>query len=367
MHNTPTTRAAVRRRRSLLTAVVAVVVAALAMVPSAAQAEQSVPAQNAGGALQRYLTAHANHFTNSGFTDYGLTLDAIIAMDASGVGDTQSARSTSYVANRIGEYIGTGTESYAGAIAKALLVSLSQGRTPKGYLGGVNLVSRLKARQTSAGQFKDKSQYGDFSNTIGQSFALIALRKAGQSLGTKAVPFLANSQCPNGGFRLDLSVNDCLNDAKADPDATSFAVQGLLAAPQTSPVKSRISRAIGYLKTQQGSDGGVKGGAATETENANSTGLAVLAFDTTGNRDQATKGRLYLRSLSYTCDFPADMRGAIAYDKPRFATADGQGNSAELTDQDLRSTAQATLGFAPVPLYKVTNVGAQPVAPAFTC
>ncbi len=139
------------------------------------------------------------------------------------------------------------------------------------------------------------------------------------------MPFLANSQCPNGGFRLELSVNDCLNNAKADPDATSFAVQGLLAAPQTSPVKSRISRAIGYLKTQQGSDGGVKGGAATETENANSTGLAVLAFDTTGNRDQATEGRLYLRSLSYTCDFPADMRGAIAYDKPRFATADGPG------------------------------------------
>ncbi len=145
MHDTPTTRAAVRRRRSLLTAVVAVVVAALAMVPSAAQAEQSVPAQNAGGALQRYLAAHANHFhtvyDGTEYPDYGLTLDGVIAMDASGVGDTQSARSTTYVANRIGEYIGTGTESYAGATAKALLVSLSQGRTPKGYLGGVNLVS----------------------------------------------------------------------------------------------------------------------------------------------------------------------------------------------------------------------------------
>ena len=344
--------------------------AALALVAPAAapaQAEQSVPAQNAGGSLQRYLTAHEDHFTNSGFADYGLTLDGVIAMDASGVGDTQSARSTTYVANHIGEYVGTGTESYAGAIAKALLVSLSQGRSPKGYLGGVNLVARLKARQTTTGQFKDKSKYGDFSNTIGQSFALISLRKAGQSLGTKAVPFLANGQCPNGGFRLALSVNDCLNNTKADPDATSFAVQGLLAAPQTTAVKNRITRAVGYLQTQQGTDGGVKGGAATDTENANSTGLAVLAFDTTGHRELATKGRLYLRELRYTCDFPAEMRGAVAYDAPRFATADGQGDAATLTDQDLRSTAQATLGFAPVPLYKVTNVGAKASAPAYTC
>jgi hypothetical protein len=61
------------------------------------------------------------------------------------------------------------------------------------------------------------------------------------------------------------------------------------------------------------------------------------------------------------------MRGAVAYDPARFATADGQGTAATLTDQDLRATTQATLGFAPVPLYKVTNVGAKTSAPAFTC
>jgi hypothetical protein len=366
VHTTSIPRAAVRRRRSLI-AVVAAVVASLALVPGAAQAETSVPAQNAAGALQRYLTTHDDHFTNSGFADYGLTLDAVIAMDAAGVGDAQSARSTTFVADNIGSYIGTGTESYAGPTAKALLVSLSQGRTPQGFLGGVNLVARLKALQTTTGQFKDKSQFGDFSNTIGQSFALISLRKAGQSLGTKAVPFLANSQCPNGGFRLALSVNDCLSNSKADPDATSFAVQGLLAAPQTTAVKARISRAVAYLEDHQDANGGVVGGTATNTPNANSTGLAVLAFDTTGHSASATKGRLFLRSLRYTCDFPSPMRGAIAYDPARFAAADAQNGTAALNDQDLRSTAQATLGFAPVPLYKVTNVGAKPVAPAFVC
>ena len=62
MHITPTPRAAVRRRRSLLTAVVAAVVASLALVPSAAQAEQPVSAQNAAGSLQRYLATHEHHF-----------------------------------------------------------------------------------------------------------------------------------------------------------------------------------------------------------------------------------------------------------------------------------------------------------------
>ncbi len=304
MHITPTPRAAVRRRRSLLTAVVAAVVASLALVPSAAQAEQSVPAQNAGR-LPAALPDHARHhfhtvFDGTEFADYGLTLDGVIAMDAAGVGDAESARATTFVADNIGSYVGTGTESYAGATAKALLVSLSQGRTPKGFLGGVNLLARLKARQTTSGQFKDKSQFGDFSNTITQSLAVVSLRKAGQSLGTKAVPFLANSQCPNGGFRLALSVNQCSNNAKADPDATSFAIQGLLSGSQTSAVKTRISRAIHFLRTQQGSDGGVKGAGPTNTANSNSTGLAVLAFSTTGHPNAATQGRLFLRSLRYT-------------------------------------------------------------------
>ncbi len=372
MHTTPTPRAAVRRRRSpLLTAVVATIIASLVLVPSAAQAEQSLAAQNAAGSLQRYLATHDHHFhtvfDGTEFPDYGLTLDGVIAMDAAGVGDAESARATTFVADNIGSYVGTGTESYAGPTAKALLVSLSQGRTPKGFLGGVNLLARLKARQTTTGQFKDKSQFGDFSNTITQSLAVAALRKAGQSLGTKAVPFLANSQCPNGGFRLDLSVNQCSDNTKADPDATSFAVQGLLSGNQTSAVKTRISRAIQFLRTQQGSDGGVKGAGPTNTENSNSTGLAVLAFSTTGHPNAATEGRQFLRSLGYTCAFPASMRGAVAYDTTRFATADGQGNAATLTDQDLRATTQATLGFAPVPLYQVTNVGAKPSAPAFAC
>ena len=96
MHTTATPRAAVRRRRSLLTAVVAAVVASLVLVPSAAQAEQSVPAQNAGGALQRYLASHDDHFhtvfQGTEFADYGLTLDGVIAMDAAGVGDAAGRR-----------------------------------------------------------------------------------------------------------------------------------------------------------------------------------------------------------------------------------------------------------------------------------
>ena len=76
-------------------------------------------------------------------------ISALIAMDAAGVGDAESARATTFVANNIGSYVGTGTESYAGATAKVLLVSLSQGRTPKGFLGGFNLLARLKARQTT--------------------------------------------------------------------------------------------------------------------------------------------------------------------------------------------------------------------------
>ena len=144
-------------------------------------------------------------------------------------------------------------------------------------------------------------------------------------------------------------------------------MQGLLAAPQTGPVKTRISRAIGYLKTQMNAAGGVNGGGPTNTPNANSTGLAVLAFSTTGHPNAGHPRPAVPALAALRLHFPRGDAGRHRVRRGGFANARSEGDAATLSDQDLRSTTQATLGFAPVPLYKVTNVGAKPSAPAFTC
>ncbi|MEP6814324.1 MAG: hypothetical protein ABI873_02095 [Marmoricola sp.] len=361
----------IRHRLAIAAAVTAL---AIAVPTVAAQAATSPRAQTSGGVIQRYLAAHGSHFSTvfggTEFPDYGLTLDGVLAMDSAGVGDYRSGKATDYVAAHIQGYISDGvpadaaTEQYAGATAKALLVSISQGFLPKNTLGGgIDLVTRLKSLETPSGRFSDKSSFGDFSNAIGQSLALVSLHRAGKRLSHSSIAFLRQQQCTNGGFKLNPDDPGCT----ADPDATSFAVQGLLAAPQTTVTKNRIRFAIGYLKTQMNSAGGVKGAGPTNTANANSTGLAVMSFDSAGYKTLGSKGRSYLRSLRFGCAYPTGMRGAVAYNKARLTEAGAQGPSAKLIDQDLRATTQAVLGFSGRSLLTISNAGARFSSPRVSC
>lgn len=359
-------------------AVAAALTALALVIPTvAAQASTSPRAKTSGGLIQRYLAAHGSHFSTvfdgTEFADYGLTLDGVLAMDSAGVGDYRSEKATAFVADHITSYISDGvpadaaTEQYAGATAKSLLVSLSQKVSPKGTLGGVDLVARLQSLETPSGRFSDKSAFGDFSNAIGQSLALVSLHRVGQKLSYRSISFLRQQQCTNGGFQLNPTAGGCTSGANADSDATSFAVQGLLAAPQTVVTKNRITKAIAYLKTQMNSAGGVKGAGPTNTPNSNSTGLAVMSFDSAGYKTLARKGRSFLVSQRFGCAFPAEMRGAVAYDKTRLATARSQGASATLVDQDLRATAQAVLGFSGTSLLAISNAGARFSSPTVSC
>jgi hypothetical protein len=364
------------RRR---TAIAAAVAALAITVPTvAAHAAGSPRAETSGGVIQRQLAASGSHFSTvfngTEFPDYGLTLDGILAMDSAGVGDYRSEKATDYVAAHIMSYISDGdpadadTERYAGATAKSLLVSLTQKRTPKGNLGGVNLITALKARENATtGRFSDLSSFGDFSNTFTQVYALVSLKRAGQTLSANSMTFLHKQQCPNGGFRISEATATCSDSSQADTDATSLGVQALLAEPKTAARTTRINKAIAYLKTRMNSAGGVKGGSPTNTPNANSTGLAVMSFDSTGNTSWGTKGRGYLTTLRFGCAYPAKMRGAVAYDKARITEAKSQGSKAKLVDQDIRATTQAVLGFSGTSLLAITNTGAKFSSPTVQC
>lgn len=319
--------------------------------------------------LAAQLAASGHVFTvdfgGTAYPDYGVTADAVIALDAAGAAQDEAALATAQLANHVVDYVGFGdpTEIAAGAVAKLLNVAVAQGVDPRAF-GGTDLVATLEARENAQGRFADQSQYGDNSNTFGQSFALVGLHRAGRPVSSQAVAYLLAQQCPGGAFKLYMTDTGCTTDTDADPDATAMAVQALIAVGGHA---TEAGRGLDYLAGRQAASGGVGGGGPTSGVNANSTGLAAQAFLAGGRTAQARSAVSFLTGLQYGCTFPVALRGGVAYDSAAYTTARTAGSGATPNDQDRRSTSQALLALAGVPLGAVTAAGASADAPALTC
>lgn len=327
------------------------------------------PSTAAAFYLQEQLEAGGSHFSVEAdfgtYVDYGVTADAVLALASAGTGQAQARLATAYLADNVVNYTGFGdpTEVYAGSVAKLLTVAIVQGQDPRAF-GGHDLVATLEALETESGRFSDDSAFGDYSNTFGQSFALIGLSRAGVNPSTAAVDFLGQQQCPGGGFQLYMDAVPCTDDANSDPDATALAVQALIAVGADS---ERVGDGLDYLAGVQGADGGVGGGGPQTAANANSTGLAGQAFLAGGRTAQAGLARAYIVGLQYDCEFPSALHGGIAYDPAAYAAQQAAGAAAVPVDQDRRSTTQALLALAGTPLYAVTATGATDTAVGLTC
>lgn len=308
--------------------------AVLAMAPTA----MAAPADDAVGYLAAQLEAGGDRLTvESGgqtFDDLGLTIDALLAMTAQGSGGAATSAATDYVVANAGSYIGTDGEIYSAAHGKLLTLISARALDPRD-VGGTDLVAQQQSLEADNGQFVDRSEWGDYSNTIGQSFGIIGLERAGTNPSTASVDFLLSQQCGDGGFSLDFT-DGCVSD----PDATSFAVQALEAVGDQDDA---VQDAADFLEGRQDGSGGVGGGVTTEAANANSTGLAVVAFRIAGRDDARAAGVRYLDSLTLGCSTPA-LTGAIAYNTTDFDAAVAQGSSATPDGTLTRSTAQAMLG-----------------------
>ena len=299
------------------------------------------------------------------YPDYGVTADAVLALAAAGTGQVEATLATQTLATHFVDYTGFGdpTEVYAGSVAKLLNVAVAQGVDPTAF-GGVDLVATLGGLEQPSGRFSDVTKYGDASNTFGQSLALIGLHRAGGTVSATATDYLLAQQCPGGGFQLYMADAGCTDDANADPDATAMAVQALIAVGGHG---AAANAGLDYLATRQAAGGGVGGGGPQTAANANSTGLAGQAFLAGGRTTQARAAVTFLTGLQYGCALPAAVRGGIAYDRATYDAKVAAGTSAVPTDPDRRSTSQALLALAGVPLGSVTSAGATAEAPALAC
>lgn len=330
-------------------------------------ADAASPESEAAAAfIARTLADGDDHYVYPGstFFDGGNTIDAIIALTAVGTQDAQAAASLAYLEDNVGGYIGADFgELYAGPTAKAIVGVLAAGGDPTDA-GGTDLVSALQDLETTSGRFSDDSEFGDYSNTIGQSLALIGLSRAGQPLSTASVNLLLDQQCSDGGFRGSIGAATCTSD----PDATAFAAQALVAAAGTlvcgtgasglpALASAAAEDALDNLAALQGAGGGIVG--SEGVANANTTGVAAQAFSAGGRTTDADEAATFIATLQYD-DSVAALEGGIAYSTTTRSTTTP-------SDTDLRATPQATLGLAGGSLVDVIADGASDPAPATEC
>jgi hypothetical protein len=372
--STPTrtaTRPTGTRRRRTTTRVLAAV-AALTVVPAllvgtpaaastATVASTTDRSDAAAGWLGRQLGA--GHVVVGPFgPDYGLTADVVLALDSAGVGKLAARRATRSLAAHVLDYTGFGdpNEFFAGSFAKLLNVAAAQHTDPRAFGGSArhDLVGLLRYLEcgngrrpacaaSDNGRFADISTFGDFSNTIGQSLALIGLERttaAGPS--RRSVLYLVQQQCTNGAFPLELSTPGCT----ASVDATSFAVQALLAiggkkATETAQLGAR------WLKRHQNANGSFTG---NDVNNTNTTGLAAQALLAAGRDTAAADAVRFIRSLQIGCGGNAKNRGEVRYAK-------------HAAGDPVRASAQAVPALAGVGLAQVSSSGAARHLPTLSC
>jgi len=348
---------------------------ALRAAQAAAAATDSTPSTIAAEWLADELT---NGLVVTTFgPDFGLTLDTGMALSTvSGQGASVAAISAA-IEPRLADYVGDGTkESYAGPLAKAAAFARTAKKNPTSY-GGRNLVTELEQRTADAttgtapntspnplaGRIADKSEYGDFANVVGQSYAVRALTLANSSEAGAARDFLLKQQCASGYFRLNFdkpatpsqSCTEGVAGSEADPDTTSLAVINLVESGDKTPaVSAALAKAGTWLAARQRNSGAIRGGAGTAQINTNSTALGGYALGLLKNRDAALKAALWVRKNQpvdkYKCRTALTKdTGAVAYRKDRATGAKTSGIPAGARDEWRRATAQAILGlqFAP--------------------
>ncbi|WP_111766136.1 hypothetical protein [Nakamurella deserti] len=291
----------------------------------------------------------------------GLTVDAVYALAAAGVGGDTIDRSAAALLASGSAYVGTAAEAPAkfAQIAKfALALQIAGVDTaafPDGAGGTRDLLGELRSTLNADGSF------GTADDPFRHAYALIALSRTEAGAPATALSWLAAQQCAEGanagGFGYD--ADPCTS---ADPDYTALAVEGLLAGGLTGD-DATVATATAWLSAQQGTAGDLGG-------NTNSTGLGGNAFAAVGAADAATAAAGFIGGLQVTCDTlvdtaltPAEV-GAIAWTPAGLADAAEFGLDEGNLGEWQYASVQAVLGLGTPALADLTAAGAEDALPA---
>ncbi|GAA4892156.1 prenyltransferase/squalene oxidase-like repeat protein [Stackebrandtia albiflava] len=380
-------RAPLLARRTAALAVVAAAVAATFAAPAHAE-----PLDAEAASAAAWLAGEVDPTTGGvpgmiGTPDWGLTVDALIGLEAAGGDQRTIDLITETLKVHVRDYNSLDAWSepgqrIAGATAKLLYAAVITGSDPEAF-GEYDL--RRETLDLIAGpelgpehgRVKDEvfAPSVDGSNTFAQSLAVAGLARSG-GVPQEAVDFLLDQQCSSGGFRLypyafggGTVGGDCDSQggsAVLDPDSTAMAVQALLsAAAHDSSAGAAEGAALGaeWLLGIQHDDGSFGGSGPTAAPNTNSTGLAGQALAATGHDEAAAEAAAWVAAHQITADdagAASAEAGTIAYNGDSLAAARAEGIPVFQRDQWRRATAQAMLALSRVSLGDIGTVDPGP-------
>lgn len=287
-------------------------------------------------------------FDGTTYVDHGLTIDAGLAFADLGRGKrVRQVRAA--LAPHMSDYASFG----ANAVAKGLVWAQTSGADPRNY-GSVDWVTTLEDKTSDSGRISDGSGDTDYANTLGQSYALQGLWRAGSAERRAALGFLLEQQCRRGYFRLYFSPADAADQScsggaggrEANVDATGIAVLALQTLPRrNAKARQAIADATRWLKRRQARDGSFGGGTGTSAANANSTGVAARALGASGQCRPAKRAARWVQGVQVRGKVRrtpyAGDKGAIAYDRRAYRVGKRRGITADTRGQFQRATLQA--------------------------
>jgi len=290
-------------------------VRAQALAPSAGSAVDWIEKELAASGHRFQVTSTFEGQTST-FDDIGLTIDALLAIASAGRNtDTEATAASDYVVAHAASYAAPGADRYAGPLGKLMVLAQARGLSTTS-LAGLNLETEVRNRLQPNGRFTDLSEFGDFSNGIGQALDMIALALTVDKIPNTATAWLLAQQCPNGSFRTDYAEGvACTDNADGNADGTSFAIMALKFANLAQADAPKIDKALDYLVGQMVPATGLIG-------NGNSSGLAAASLRSFGRVPDANKVAAGVAGLQLTA---GPDKGAIALNK---ADKDAAGSTA---------------------------------------
>lgn len=304
--------------------------ASSSQTPSPTTSTSSPAAQHAAVYVAGHLK-EGDHVEGKFGADLGQTSDVALGLAATGGQPATLAKVLTYLDTHGAAYVHGDPSSgektgahYAGSTGKLAFVARATGKNPASF-GGLDLISELRALMGKDGRFRDNSKFGDFSNPLGQSFDILALKRGAPEGAPKvSVDYLLTAQCTDGGF--SEAYPKAGATCSSSPDATGLALQALVATGNGCPAV----KALAWLTAQQLADGafGSKAVEASKpaTDNVNSTAYAALGLVAGGQ--STAKVVSYLTSAQ-------DPDGGLAINP-------GSGSK----KSDIYATAQALNAFA---------------------
>lgn len=278
----------------------------IAVLASAAPAQaQSQPFDAPAEAAASWLAAQSD---GTSWGDVSTSLDAVIALQAAGVGGDHVQATLEWLndADTLTPYVYPEVEGAdeaalsAGATGKVMYAVATAGGDATNF-AGIKLADELAAAQAENGTYGD----GTAQST---AWAVLGLSRTDAPAGDEAAAGLAAVQCEDGGF--SWGSTDGVADCVSDPDSTGVAVAAL-ATLEGDAAAEPLEAAVGWLESAQAEDGGFDGGFGV---NANSTAMAAQAFLAVGSAEAAASAVAYLIELQFDC--AGDAPGAVRYTEP---------------------------------------------------